>query len=144
MEKTPEKFRVEFSKLLLSRWTPHPFFCPGPEASLIFGVFFFRASNKERSEGERLGAPQPLLPPPLARTRGVSRPWPTPDCRGQVGGCLPNSARAPNTSCCCAHTQACTNTHTNPLPAPPNTHNIHQHPDAHRQPGKEASRRRSR
>lgn len=87
---------------------------------------------------------QPLLPPPLARTRGVSRPWPTPDCRGQDGGCLPNSARAPNTSCCCAHTQACTNTHTNPLPAPPNTYNIHEHPDAHRQPGKEASRRRSR
>lgn len=27
MEKTPEKFRVEFSKLLLGL-TPHPFFCP--------------------------------------------------------------------------------------------------------------------
>ena len=63
-----------------------------------------------KSKGKALGSsgPRPPLPPPLSWNPGR---FPCPvfqacDPPSQVGGCLPNPAQAPNTSCCCVQSRA--------------------------------------
>lgn len=60
-----------------------------------------------KSTGKALG-PRPPLPPPLSWNPGrFPRPvFQACDPPSQVGGCLPNPARAPNTSCCCVQSRA--------------------------------------
>lgn len=85
-----------------------------PGASLIFGLFV--VSDKECSEGKRLLSP---AAPPSA---SPSNPWRSKaqfphagHSRGQLGGCLPNSAPAPTNTLCC---RARARTHTNHAQTP--------------------------
>lgn len=84
-ERTPGKFKGRVFEA--TSWPmPHPLFCPGPRAYLIFG--WTKSAVKARG--------RQLLPPPPAQTRGASRAWRISDSRDRLDeGSLPNSTTAP-------------------------------------------------
>ena len=91
-----------------------------------------------KSTGKALGSPgpRPPLPPPLS-WRSFLQPWALPHALSsrpvtppsQVGGCLPNPARAPNTSSCCV--QSCAHRHTDNTHKHQNTQAAWQGGEAH-------------